>query len=111
MTLEEAENLRADPGNWKWGVVYFCPRDPRLIVPKKIMSTGWTYNFAHRGSYRWMTGCLVIVGGAVSLIFLWGPTARFKVTGLFTVIALTVLGALFAEQRQNYRLFGERKIV
>ncbi|MBZ0165636.1 MAG: DUF5808 domain-containing protein [Candidatus Omnitrophica bacterium] len=110
MTLEEAENLRVNPKNWKWGVVYFCPQDPRWIVPKKITSTGWTYNFAHRGSYGWVSGCLVFVGGSAIGIFLCGPSTPFKVFGLFGVIALTVLGTLFAEQWQNTRLFGERNI-
>lgn len=36
-----------NPENWKWGVFYFNKNDSRLIVPKRVKSLGWTFNFAH----------------------------------------------------------------
>ena len=46
----EIERLWRDPASRKgWGVfgVYYQPRDPRLVVPKKTIQLGWTVNFAH----------------------------------------------------------------
>jgi len=45
LSKEELERFWADPSNW--GVVYYCPEDPRVIVPKRLRSMGWTINFAH----------------------------------------------------------------
>lgn len=46
---EEIERLWRDPASYKgWGLlgVYYQPRDPRRVVPKRSMP-GWTLNFAH----------------------------------------------------------------
>ena len=31
---------------WKWGIFYYNPDDPRMIVPKRIEWMGWSLNFA-----------------------------------------------------------------
>jgi uncharacterized membrane protein len=31
---------------WKWGIFYYNPDDPRMIVPKRIKWLGWSLNFA-----------------------------------------------------------------
>ncbi len=49
MTKEELEKLWADKNNWRWGAIYYCKNDPRLVVPKRIKWTGWTMNFAYPG--------------------------------------------------------------
>jgi uncharacterized membrane protein len=40
-----------DINNYKWGVFYYNPSDPRTLVPKRIRLMGWQLNYAHRGSY------------------------------------------------------------
>jgi uncharacterized membrane protein len=54
-----AEN---EPKNWKWGIFYFNPDDPRSMVPKSV-GIGWTFNFAHPISKIVFGGllCLVII--------------------------------------------------
>lgn len=47
MTKEELETLWADKDNRRWGGIYDCNRDPRLVVPKRIKWMGWTLNCAH----------------------------------------------------------------
>ncbi|MGD0038247.1 MAG: DUF5808 domain-containing protein [Bacteroidota bacterium] len=34
-----------EPKNWKLGIIYFNPDDPRSMVPKSA-GIGWTLNFA-----------------------------------------------------------------
>jgi len=46
MTREELEACWKDPQNRKWGVLYYCKADPRVIVPKRVKWTGWTVNAA-----------------------------------------------------------------
>jgi hypothetical protein len=50
MTREELETCHQNPRHWKWGAVYYCPLDPRRIVPKRVKWMGWIFNAAHPGS-------------------------------------------------------------
>jgi hypothetical protein len=56
MTKEELETLWKDKNNWRWGAIYYCKNDPRLVVPKPLKWTGWTMNFA----YPWRAIGLII---------------------------------------------------
>jgi len=53
----------SEPSYWKWGVLYFNPNDPRIIVPKRIEWLGWTLNFAQPAS-------IIITGGIFALIII-----------------------------------------
>ena len=46
MTREEIEARRKGPWKSKWRHIYYCPEDPRVIVPRGIKWMGWTINFA-----------------------------------------------------------------
>jgi len=66
MTKEELETLWKDKNNWRWGAIYYCKNDPRLVVPKRIKWTGWTMNFA----YPWRAiGLIIFILFAASLPF------------------------------------------
>lgn len=52
-------NMQKDPKNYKWGIFYFSPHDPRIIVPKRNPWMGWTLNFAHPGAYFLLIGIFV----------------------------------------------------
>lgn len=69
MTKEELIKLWEDPKNWrgKWGC-YYCPEDPRVIVPKRRIWGGWTVNFAH-AKRAWTTIFLSVIL-AVAPVFL-----------------------------------------
>jgi uncharacterized membrane protein len=43
--------MNTNPGNYKWGIFYFNPEDPRAIVPKFNRWMGWTLNFAKPATY------------------------------------------------------------
>jgi uncharacterized membrane protein len=58
------DRMRNDPENYKWGIFYFNPKDPRILVPKRNRMMGWTMNFANPYSY------LIIIGIAVFAIFM-----------------------------------------
>ena len=47
ITKDELEILWKDKNNWRWGAVYYCKNDPRVVVPKRFKWTGWTINFAY----------------------------------------------------------------
>lgn len=47
MTKEELETLWRDKSNWRGGIIYYCKKDPRLVVPKRVKWLGWTMNCVH----------------------------------------------------------------
>ena len=51
---QELRNERAwkDPENWSFfQCIYSAKDDTRILVPKKQIYLGWTFNFAHFESY------------------------------------------------------------
>jgi len=44
---EEENEMWNDPDNWKWGFVYFNPKDKRVFVLKRVPWMGITLNFAN----------------------------------------------------------------
>ncbi|UOK43807.1 MULTISPECIES: DUF5808 domain-containing protein [Flavobacterium] len=60
---ETLDNWHKDPNNWKWGIFYYNPKDPRVMVPKKIEWMGWTINFANTKAV------LLFLGMALFFIF------------------------------------------
>ena len=52
----KSRRIKVNSDYWKWGIFYFNPDDPRIIVPKRLEWLGWTLNFAQPIS-------LIIIGG------------------------------------------------
>jgi uncharacterized membrane protein len=59
--------MNTNPENYKWGIFYFNPDDPRVIVPKQIQWMGWTLNFARPVAW------LIIIAFIALIIY----TSRF----------------------------------
>jgi uncharacterized membrane protein len=55
--------IKGESDYWKWGIIYFNPDDPRIIVPKRIPWMGWTMNFAQPSA-------TIIIGGLILFILL-----------------------------------------
>jgi len=58
----KTEKMNTSPENYKWGIFYFNPEDPRVIVPKNIQWMGWTLNFARPAAW-------LIILAFIALIF------------------------------------------
>jgi uncharacterized membrane protein len=50
-----------DPGNWRAGVFYYNPKDPRIFPPKRIGFLGWTINFANPYSVLTSIGFVLLI--------------------------------------------------
>ncbi len=44
---ETLDSWHNDPNNWKFGFLYFNPKDKRIFPPKRNERFGWTVNFAN----------------------------------------------------------------
>lgn len=60
---ERIQQLRDDDSNWKLGLLYFCPRDPAFLIPKRF-GIGWTLNFGSPWSLLFL---IVVIA-----ILVWG---------------------------------------
>ncbi len=79
--MSDNENCKAEwdnPDNWggsKMLTVYFSKKDPRIWVPKRVTSSGYTVNLAHAGGVLWMVGiCVGLLAIMVTITIL--VTAR-----------------------------------
>jgi hypothetical protein len=59
---EILEALWRSPENWKWGGIYFCKEDPRVIVPKRQKWMGWTINFARPSAWPTLFALVLFTG-------------------------------------------------
>jgi uncharacterized membrane protein len=57
----EKDRMISDPTNYKWGIFYFNPKDPRVIVPKRIQAMGWTLNFGNIYTYLLFIGIVAVI--------------------------------------------------
>ncbi|MFA6404045.1 MAG: DUF5808 domain-containing protein [Salinivirgaceae bacterium] len=64
---EISDLMRKNPSNWKAGIFYFNPADPRIIVPKRISMMGWTLNFA--SPYAYISTIAIVILIIASSIF------------------------------------------
>jgi uncharacterized membrane protein len=62
--LRRSHGDAAPSGAWKGGVVYFNPKDPAILVPKRF-GMGYTLNFAHARAYWFLVALLLFVAGIV----------------------------------------------
>ncbi|MBN2162466.1 MAG: hypothetical protein JW713_05950, partial [Pontiellaceae bacterium] len=66
-TQSELDAMYYDPANWRWHVLYFYRKDPRIVVPKRIAGLGWTINFANSLSVPFIIGVCLGVWGLIAL--------------------------------------------
>ncbi|WP_183575395.1 DUF5808 domain-containing protein [Mucilaginibacter sp. X5P1] len=53
---------------WKWGIFYYNPNDPNVMVEKRS-GLGWTFNFGHNVSLIIMGVILLTIIGTLLLSF------------------------------------------
>jgi uncharacterized membrane protein len=66
---EQVVSDRTPDQCWKWGIFYYNPEDPALMVEKRF-GIGWTLNFAHRGAliFLGLTLVMLVFSLAIPLI-------------------------------------------
>ncbi len=89
MTQEELDKLWRDPGSWR-GFIYYCPEDPRLIVPMRTRWTGYSINHFRRGAILTLIAILTALVAPVLLLVALEPPGNV----IWTVVAF--LGSVVA---------------
>lgn len=89
---QETDPLWADPANWRFGVIYFCRQDPRIIVPKRLKAMGWTINFARPMALPVLALMIGIFAGTMAVAegLAWGVGARVLLALCLLVLLLKV---------------------
>jgi hypothetical protein len=82
----------SDGGQWHLGALYVNKSDPRLVVSKRSGMPGWTFNFAHTGS--WLLLAWVGVAGGVPSWYVLSTGQEPLIWAAVGVSAVLVLGAL-----------------
>jgi len=74
MNASDIEAEWRNPENWR-GCFYFSAKDPRIFVPKKDPSMGWTLNFSRKTSIPILAAILLILIGQIFIFQAFGTTA------------------------------------
>ncbi len=92
MNQSVLEQFSRDPKNWRFHFIYFCPRDPRIVVPKRYRGFGWTLNFARPLALPFLASLLTLCYSILSLAnaLTVGRDARYalKILMVLGLIAL-----------------------
>ena len=67
----ELDQIHASPENWYLYVFYFAPKDPRIIVKKRIGTLGWTLNLARPLAIPTLIAVTGVLMGAFRLAATW----------------------------------------
>lgn len=59
LTIESDESITTDDEFWKWGLFYVNKNDPAILVEKRV-GIGWTFNFAHPGTYFFLFAVIIL---------------------------------------------------
>jgi hypothetical protein len=90
-TKEYLKRLWSDQSNWRMGIVYWCPEDPRIIVPKQGKWTGYTMNFSHRKAYWALLAIAVALLAPLFAPLVFGYATGTKVLVISFVLILAAV--------------------
>lgn len=101
MTREEIDACWRDPRNRKWGFLYYCKADPRVIVPKRAKWMGWTVNFAHPRSIPITLLLIAVVAVPVWVVIYMGAgTGTVFVAVIAAIVVLCLLCAYLSSRTE-----------
>ena len=86
----ELERVHASPASWLLYFIYFAPKDPRIIVKKRVGAMGWTLNFARPLALPTLIAVIAVVMGAFRLAATWDLSQSAQL-GIAIVIILTLV--------------------
>ena len=103
--MSDCDRLWEDADNWRLGAIYVCKDDPRIVVPKRLKWTGWTFNFAHRASYLLLVFVLfTAIVPCTYTILINRYDLFFKVLGICTIFVFAVVWACARVGRSPKRI-------
>ncbi len=91
-TPRDSSSHAMNPDNWYFYFIYFCPEDPRFVVPKRIAGFGWTLNFARPLAIPFVAAIIGVVLLILDLAQSAHPSReRFKLVQIAVVIGIAAL--------------------
>ena len=105
VTREKAEKLRNDSNHWKFGCMYICSEDPRIIVRNRWFF-GWAWNFGNW--YTYLVLPLSIILFLIPMMFLYpifklSAFSTFILMSTILVVYIVVADYIAKGPRQKYK--------
>jgi hypothetical protein len=89
MNTEDLNALHRNPDHWHLVFCYFAPKDPRIVV-KKRLGIGWTLNFARPLAIPFLAALIAAVFAYMNLLSQIGLSDSGKWMGVFLLLPLIV---------------------
>ena len=103
MNKEELKKHWTDTNNWRAGILYNCPADPRIIVPLRTKGTGYAINFAHSGAALVLTGMVLALLAPFSALLILDFTVGLLVSLVSFSIVVGFLTSLCHRESTRQR--------
>jgi uncharacterized membrane protein len=75
---QDEKDVQEEQGTWKWGF-YYDPYDPRIFVPKRIASMGWTINIGRPLGKLFCFGVIALVF-AIIIFVVYAGLRDYQIT-------------------------------
>lgn len=90
MTASELEEIHRCSKSWFLGVIYFAPRDPRMVVRKRLAGLGWTVNFARPLTVPFLVLLIASFCGGLEMLGSSDLSSTMKWGGVLGMIAALI---------------------
>ena len=90
VTQADLDRMSRDPANWHFYFIYFCRRDPRIIVPKRITGLGWTVNLGNPWAVPFTVGLIGVALGIIKVAQQAGLTGNALLSFKIAVVVAIV---------------------
>jgi|GEM_PF-607804 len=101
MNLVDLNEMHADSNNWRLGIFYYSPSDPRIVVRKRFRAMGWTLNFARPLAIPLIVFVLAAIYGVMRFSdhMAWGDTG-YWLSIVFMLIGISSLMGWLSNPRR-----------
>ncbi len=98
----ELDQIHASPESWFLYFIYFAPKDPRIIVKKRLGGLGWTLNFARPLAIPTLLALIAVLVGAFTLAATWDLSQSAQLGVAFVIIFALVIFCRWMANPQRY---------
>ena len=93
--MSKYDDMHKNPSHWKFGIIYCCADDPRVIV-RQLLPIGWTWNFGHPLVFPVILLTVLFFLTPISLAYFIGIRSKLI---FFVIIAISLVLVILMANR------------
>ncbi len=93
--MSKYDDMHKNPSHWKFGMIYYCADDPRIIV-RQLFPIGWTWNFGHPFVFPAILLTVLFFLTPISIAYFVGIRSKLI---FFVIIAISLVLVILMANR------------